>query len=198
MNARLLFIFLIFLMAPERSFAQSVESEAVAREEYAVYSVALRTLCDDIQYHPPLWVIANPTTRMRELVTKKYLQSVGPRTFMGSDEVFEDYSQRNKTNRWLERRFDVDFKYVIVDEREIKELLHEGTPLGEWKGFKDKYPTAEGFITLSRVGLSARMDEALVYITWNCGPLCGQGELYLLAKKDSHWNLVNRAQLWIS
>jgi hypothetical protein len=200
MKLRLLAItFMISLATAAPVLPQSVESEAVAREEYAVYSALLRTIQDSSEYHPSLWVIANPTTtRMREFVSKKYVQSVPPGTSMVSDEVFQDYSQRNKGNRWLERRFDVDFKYVLADEREIKELLDEGTPLGEWKGFKDKYPTAVGFITLSRVGLNARLDEALVFASWSCGPLCGYGELFMLVKKDNQWNVSARVRLYVS
>jgi hypothetical protein len=197
MNARALFvIFIGLLVTPTGSPAQSVESEAVAQEEYAVYSVALRTFYDDFNFHAPLWVIANPT--VREIVTKKDVQFAVPGAPIGSEETFADYSQRNKTNRWLERRFDLNFKYVTVDAREIKQLLHDWTPIGEWKGFKDKYPTADGFFQLSRVGLSARLDEALVYVSWSCGPLCGYGDLLLLSKKNSEWKVVNRARLWVS
>jgi len=187
----------VSLLSPLCLQAQRAESAVHEREEYAVYSAVLRKIYDSSEFHPALGVIANPTSNERSLVTKKYLQAAMPGAPTGSDETLEDYSERNKTNRWLDRRFDVNFKYIIVDVTEIEPLLHDWTPVGEWKGFKEKYPIAAGFIRLSRVGFNARMDEALLFVSWSCGPLCGYGDFFLLGKKDQ-WNVVYRGRLIIS
>lgn len=198
MARRFLIFFFVSLLSPLCLQAQRAESAGHEKEEYAVYSAVLRSVYDSVESRAPLQVIANPTFNERNLVTRKYLQAAMPGAPAGSDETLEDYSERNKTNRWLNRRFDVNFKYIIVDVREIKPLLHDWTPVGEWKGFKEKYPTAAGFIMLSRIGFNAPMDEALVFVSWSCGPLCGYGDFFLLGKKDDQWNIIYRGRLIIS
>jgi len=192
MNTSLpLAILLGVLTNPLSSPAQSIESAAVAREEYAIYSVALKALDEEFQYHTPELVISNPTIKGWAL-TKGSVQFVYPGP-TGAPETFADYLQRNKTNRWLERRLDLNFKYEIVGIEEIKKLVNNFQPLPEWKEFSEKYRGAAGFVAVSRVGLNPPMDEALVYLSWQCGTLCGRGEAMLLSKPDGQWEIVNRS-----
>lgn len=76
---------------------------------------------------------------------------------------------------------------------EIKKLVNNFQPLPEWKEFSEKYRGAAGFVAVSRVGLNPPMDEALVYLSWQCGTLCGRGEAMLLSKPDGQWEIVNRS-----
>ncbi len=67
-----------------------------------------------------------------------------------------------------------------------------------WQEFYKNHPKAAGFWTFSRPGYNPARDEALLYVTHNCGWLCGTGHLYLLAKEDGRWKVKNRLFLWIS
>jgi len=42
------------------------------------------------------------------------------------------------------------------------------------------------------------MDQALVYRSYTCGPLCGAGELVFLVKEDGTWKILKTIDLWIS
>ena len=141
-------------------------------------------------------VIANPTRRYTPKISQKdfYFRYPSP---VVSKETLDDFLQRNKTNRWLTRKFQLDFAYIIADGAEIHRLI--GTnPLSEWKDFFKQYPASHGFFNLSRVGFNESMDQALVYSGWSCQGLCGQWEFTLLARKDGVWTVVNTANRVVS
>lgn len=188
-------LLLLVVAYPAANNSQSLENATIEREEYAVYSATLSALQE--WFHPKQWVIANPTLVYGE-IQKKSVYFAMKGAPIASDETFEDYSKRNKSNRWLERRLDLKTEYVIVDFREIKKIF----PLSDLnyppKSFSEKYPEAGGFVRLSRVGFNSHLVEALVLATWSCGVLCGQGELLFFSKKNGVWSVVNRSMLFIS
>lgn len=192
-------LLLVVVACPHATNSQSIENATVEREEYAVYSAMLSELYP--KQGATSLVISNPAGANRFLagVTQKSIQfgiRGGPRV---SQETFADLLQRDKSNRWLERRLDIKTDYALVDFREIKRLFNDFALSNDLsQEFKEKYPGAFGFISLSRVGFNARMDEAAVFVTWKCGhSLCGDGEFVLLSKQGV-WTIVNRAQLYIS
>jgi len=194
-------VLLLFVVAcPRSTSAQSIENATIEREEYAVYSATLSALQE--WYKPKYWmieqwVIANPTLAYGG-IQKKNVYFAMKGAPIASDETFEDYSKRNKSNRWLERRLDLKTEYVIVDFREIEKTFPQLDPNYPPKPFSEKYPGAGGFIRLSRVGFNGQLDEALILATWSCGMLCGQGELLFFTKRNGVWTVVNRAMLFVS
>ena len=188
-------LLLVVLACPQATSPQSIENAAVEREEYAVYSATLSALQG--WFHLKYWVIANPTSTYGEIQKKSVYFAIKGAP-IASDETFEDYSKRNKSNRWSEPRLDLKTEYVIVDIREIEKIFPLSDPNYPPKSFSEKYPGAGGFIRLSRVGFNSHLDEALVLATWSRGILCGQGELLFFSKKNGVWTLVNRAMLFIS
>lgn len=177
--------------------AQSIENPTIEREEYAVYSATISQMFTNEQ--GTRFVIANPTGSpfFTSLKEKKIPFAIAgaPRV---SNETFADFLQRNKTNRWLARKLNLDVDYALVDFREIKKLLHDFDGRDDWTDFGRAYPGARGFIHLSRVGFNSRLDEALVFASWTCGNLCGKGEFILFSKKDNVWKIVNRALYVVS
>ena len=188
-------LLLVVVACPRATNSQSIQSAAIEREEYAVYSAALSALQE--WFHPKQWVIANPTLVYGE-IQKKNVYFAMKGAPIASDETFEDYSKRNKSNRWLERRLDLKTEYVLVNLREIENIFPMSDPNYPPKSFSEKYPGAGGFIRLSRVGFNSHLDEALVLAAWSCGILCGQGELLFLSKKNDVWTVVNRSMLFQS
>lgn len=193
-------LLLLLVACPLATNAQSIENAAIEREEYAVYSAMLSGIYP--KAGATSLVISNPAGANRFLadVTERNIQFAMPGGPRVSQDTFTDLLHRDKSNRWLERRLDVSTDYALVDFREIKRLFNDFAMSNDLsEEFKEKYPGAFGFISLSRVGFNARMDEAAVFVTWKCGhSLCGEGEFVLLSKQGRVWTIVNRAQLYIS
>src|SRR5437016_4214550 len=122
-----------------RANAQPIENATIEREEYAVYSAIIPET-----YHNEeggILIIANPTWHYSDHITKKDFQFFYPSPIV-SQETLDDFVQRNKTNRWLERKFQLDFAYVIADFSDIKRLIDK--PLGDWQDFFKVYPASHG------------------------------------------------------
>lgn len=185
---------LIFLTAPLCLQAQPAESAQREREEYAVYSAIFPEIYHNLE--GGIMVIANPTWRYPHEISRKDLRFVYPAPVV-SQETFDDFLQRNKTDRWLTRKFQLDFAYIIANSMEIKRLIGDN-PLSDWTGFFKQYPASHGFLRYSRVGFNQSVDQALVYGGWTCPGLCGQWEFNLLIKKDGLWKVVNSANRLVS
>ena len=206
MRAKLLLPALVVLVnIAVSSSAQAVETATIEREEYAVYSAML---VDYVFEERGVMIIANPTVRWDEPLTMKTLEfsSTDLKTFITSanapvlsQETLDDFLLRNKSNRWLMPKFEIDRKYILVDFREIKKLASDFSATDqEWKAFRQEFSESCGFTTLSRVGFNRRIDQALVHIGWRCPSLCGHWSYLLLAKKDGVWKVVGESNRIVS
>lgn len=175
--------------------AQSVENATIEREEYVVYSAMIPEVYAEDESR--FMVITNPTSTWRYQTAKKDFQFFYPAPVV-SQETLDDFLSRNKTNRWLTRKFDLKVEYVLGDYQEIKKLIGLANPLDDWKNFFKHYPAAHGFIHFSRVGFDQQMHQALLYAGWRCPGLCGQWEFILLEKSNQVWKVVNRANRVVS
>ncbi len=202
MTKRLLVAIFFLLIASACVLAQPAESAAREREEYAVYSAII------VQYayeETGTFVIANPTTNLTYELKLKSLEFFPPAPVLSQD-TFEDFIQRNRTNRWLTTKLEIDRKYVLVDYQEIRRLAGLGPPyntapgqmMEEWKDFFKAYPATHGFVSLSRVGFNQQMDQALVHIGWRCPSLCGHWSFILLTKNDGIWKMLSEANRIVS
>ena len=174
---------------------QSIENATVEHEEYAVYSAMIPEVYGDEESR--FMVITNPTSLWPHQISKKDFQFLYPAPVV-SQETLDDFLSRNKTNRWLTRKFDLKVDYVLVDFDEIKRLISFSNPLDDWKHFFKQYPAAHSFIHFSRVGLDQHMSQALVFAGWRCPGLCGQWEFILMEKSNHVWKVVNRANRIVS
>jgi hypothetical protein len=117
-----------------------------------------------------------------------------------SAETRSDFDAKSKNECPLKENWGDTTLYKTFPHNEYRQLFdrkrlkkHDG-----WKEFYEKHPKAAGFWTFSRPGYNSDRDEALLYVAHNCGWLCGTGHLYLLAKKNGQWKVINRLFLWIS
>jgi hypothetical protein len=194
MTNRFVLALLILLTAPLCLQAQPAESAEREREEYAVYSVMIPEIYHNLE--GGIMLIANPTWRYAHEISRKEFQFFYPAPIV-SQETLDDFLQRNKTDRWLTRKFQLDFAYILANSIDIKRLIGD-SPLSDWKDFFKEYPASHGFFRGSRVGFNQSMDQALVYGGWSCPGLCGQWEFSLLIKRDGVWKVVNSANRVVS
>jgi hypothetical protein len=201
MRQRILLPILSFLLAaiPSCVTAQSIENATIEREEYAVYSAVIPSYAYE---ETGTFVIENPTTRLAYEVKLERLQFFlfpnAPRVAL-SQETLDDFTARNKTNRWLTPKLEMNREYRLVDVREIIRLAGDmGQHLEKWTDFFKEYPSTHGFVSLSRVGFNRQMDQALVHIGWRCPGLCGHWSLLVLTKQDGVWNIISEANRVVS
>ena len=67
-----------------------------------------------------------------------------------------------------------------------------------WKEFYQLYPQSNGYLHFSRVGFNKERTEALVHVGWMRGSLEGQGQYFLLSKKDGKWQVERSVGTWVS
>lgn len=190
-------VFALVLNGSVTAGAQSIENATIEQEEYAVYSATIPGYAYE---ETGTIVIANPTSNSAEPIKLKDLQFFvfAPAPVL-SQKTLDDFFQRNKSNRWLTPKLEMNRKYVLADFREIKKLASDFSAKDqEWKAFFKEYPASHGFVNLSRAGFNRQMDQALVYVGWNCPGLCGHWSFILLSKKDGAWKVVAEANRMVS
>ncbi len=101
--------------------------------------------------------------------------------------AIENYVKVNKTKWLLQEKFKLEIPYKLVNSKTIISIINPFTEKEDWKEFYKKYPDSGGFIDLSAVGFNADKSVAVVSQGRWCGSLCGEGEYYVLQKKDGKW-----------
>jgi hypothetical protein len=177
---RFLLIGFVILALVATAFAQS---DAVSADEYAVYSALI-----EAKY-------IKSGTELAVIQTHTRLDTMGASV---PKEFADMLSAKNKSAYTFERRFDIRVKYVLLDDKQLDELFHTDLEKGWEDAYWKQYPHATGLLSFSRVAFNAKGDEALLFASEVCGPLCGYGYLFRFKKDQGRWKFVNEQFLWIS
>jgi len=86
--------------------------------------------------------------------------------------------------------------HFLIASRAVLERLERSTPETPGAAFKRFYPDSLGLLQISRVGLNAANNEALVYWQITCGMLCGSGHISLMRLHDGVWREAKQEDLW--
>jgi hypothetical protein len=77
--------------------------------------------------------------------------------------------------------------------------VHKGSEdIPQWEAFYEGFPGSHGVASFSLPAYSSVGDDAIVYVTYTCGSLCGTGSFYFLKRADGWWSVVKTTQMWIS
>jgi len=110
-------------------------------------------------------------------------------------EAKDDFDSRNKARAKIEGgEIKAAFEVILLSAEEAGKLVAGG---GGWEGFYNKYPNS-GITLVSRPGLNAEHNRALLYLGTSCGGLCGDGVLIVLSKNGEEWKVLNRVTIWVS
>jgi hypothetical protein len=101
-------------------------------------------------------------------------------------DAVSDYKRRNQKIWRLQRKFQLEKPYEIVN-RDTLEVLADTR---NWDGFYKRYPNSGGFLVMSAVGFNKEKTRAIVYLGRSCGSLCGEWRFRLLEKVDAKWREV--------
>jgi hypothetical protein len=108
------------------------------------------------------------------------------------DRPIAPYYAANRKSQRLQARFDLRRPYELASRRTLKELLQaSGDQSQPWIVF-----------SVSGVGFNANYDRAVVYVSYVCGELCGQGTIAFLVKEGGKWTYDQQADskscTWVS
>lgn len=113
-------------------------------------------------------------------------------------ETWENYKEANKKCVEFVKNFEVSIKQNFISKSESEKIFGGNHPFDGWSNFYKKYPESTGEINFSNVGFNAQSTQAIVYVVYGCGGLCGSGEYYLLEKKNGKWEIIETANSWVS
>jgi hypothetical protein len=155
-------------------------------QDYAVYSAVLkseftmprqkRLVALDTTVAPPL-----SDARAAEVAT------------WAEPDLVTAFRDQNQTSVPLAHKLELPMSYTLLSRSSVKGLVDEPS----WAKFNQQYPTANGYLELSRVGFDATGDHALVYVAQHDGPSTGRGALFLLEKHGDQWQVAGGDTLWV-
>ena len=114
--------------------------------------------------------------------------------------LIENYRKVNEKPSLLLRRFELPYKYELVEHAIVNGFFKEKGP-GGWPDFYKRFPDSNGYAYVSAVGFNDDKTLALVYAGHSCGGLCGGGSYYFMKKVDGRWTEVNfpgQTCTWVS
>lgn len=162
----------------------------IEAEEYAVYSAMIQQ--NPIGYGLDSFIVIREHTMLwdSDLVERSLEERPGL-----SAELVDSYRSRNTESYTLGPNLDLEQDYALMPREEAEKLFRRG---GKWDEFQATYPEAGGVVMFSRVGFSANEDRALVVMGLRCHEECGAGGLYLLAKEEGGWKVIDTLVVWES
>lgn len=102
-------------------------------------------------------------------------------------DAISDYNRINQKRWLLQRKFQLEKPYEIVNSDTLRVVIKNL----QWDGFRERYPDAGGYLSMSAVGFNKERTRAIVYSGVSCGSLCGDWSFHLLEKIDGGWKEVS-------
>ena len=102
-------------------------------------------------------------------------------------EAIADYERQNSHNWLLQRKFDIDTPYEIINSETIHLPFNNKAKDG-WQMFRSRYPKSTGFVIFSAVGFNNDKTQAVVFTGSSCGWLCGAWSFHLMEKTNGKWH----------
>lgn len=164
---------MVLLFAAQCGLAQV----SITKEEYGIYSLVVREFIRDMMKD----VSISPTTHV--LILSKTGVGEGTMPLPKQSSVDVSFANRNRIAVPIEPAFEINLKYSIVDEKELKDLVAKdeakfndeqerrrkanmpliGSVCGpRWESVYERYPKFLGYIRLSRIGFSR--DHRTAYV----------------------------------
>jgi len=112
-------------------------------------------------------------------------------------ETLTDFQRRNASPILLSA-FDLPSALIMSQAVWDSLRLQVAQSNDHFKWFYQRYPDAAGLLRLSRPGLSAGGNQALIEVGWTKRALYGGGTLLLLECRDGVWSVADSVGTWAS
>lgn len=167
----------VFLAISQAQSAQRENDE----EEYKVYSAVIEAISQD-NGAKKFVIVKTTSPYMLVMPELSYWQDFLSELSPLSNETLTNYHERNRSSIELVNKFNVNIKIVLIDEE---------FAVG-WRRHFQHFPESSGYYTFSNVGFDSLKTQALVFVSLNCGPLCGDGTCYFLIKENGKWEIEQK------
>lgn len=101
--------------------------------------------------------------------------------------AIDNFIKVNQTKWLLQEKFKLEIPHKLIKSETVILIINPFTEKEDWRAFYKQYPNSGGFIDLSAVGFNGDKTVAIVSKGRWCGNLCGEGQYYVLQKKDGKW-----------
>ncbi len=110
-------------------------------------------------------------------------------------DLIEDFLKKNSSVFLVQDRFETDLKYQLLATDNFFKTINASFG---WLDFREKYPEITSVVSFSRIGINNQKDKALIFVSINCGPLCGSTWYIFLEKANNKWDLTKEHKLTVS
>jgi len=190
----IVFTFGVLATVPARGLGQAnLNQTAELTEEYEVYNAVIGNMFADNKItfdfggKVPVKLlvieertVSDPSFREEPWTPKSDL--VTPYNDMRGQ-----YQVKNQHPVALKRWFTLTVDYEVVNSPESKRTAYER-----------EGSEVHGIVSFSRVGFNKARTEALVYMSYVCGGLCGHGFTFWMEKSGDTWKVKEIIRMWIS
>jgi hypothetical protein len=110
--------------------------------------------------------------------------------------TIDSFRKANVDQAVVHRSFRPPIDYELVDSAQLDSFFKKNG--GYWPAYYKQYPGASGIVTWSRAGFNADGTQALFYVGYRCGELCGTGRYVVMEKKNGNWVTGTDIAVWVS
>ena len=174
------------------------------------------TLSNSLKYEENLKYVISPYTRLSilesKIIIKDSLGNIQDYHFI--TDVYTIFTQFNDSLDFIDIKNNFvlsnkDSLYlpkfvnqILVDTLSIKNFKNIfKTPdllTNQWAFFYDTYPRANGYLIISRPGISSDKQWAIIFYEIHRNSLDGSGNFVLLKRIGDEWKIVESINQWVS
>jgi hypothetical protein len=180
---------------PLRAQTQAVPQ--LSDDESAVYTTLFHDIYQAAKGRP---IVISDQTALGVppgMVAKIPTQGLQYRAFLAkiSPDARQEYTQNNRVSEKLPSPCHLAPECIAENAGDLAlQVKNEKA----WAKFFKKYPNTLGIVLVSRIGFNSDHTEAVVYTSYACGTMCGQGEFARLVKRNGAWTVEDSTVVWIS
>jgi hypothetical protein len=148
----------------------AIPSEPLPSENYAIYSFIIRDMLANLP--PQATIMVQNRTEIQPDDPSCLTEAEPVKRDHDYDGAIRSYIERNRLSKVVGRSVNLPVPYRIVEKPNQDGDLEKGHAL----------------FTVSDVGMNSAHDRSVVYVSLQCGNLCGRGAVYFLRKEDGVWH----------
>ena len=195
---RLIFLIILTFVLVSPCYATAEPDHDVEAEVYAAY---INHFAKDLPSNKSL-VIKPTTVLLYNLFSgDDPLFEIGPRIPSATESVISSFLNVGSSSVLLSippHLVSPGIRYSIASERTLRKTFDNKFEDKAWKIFYRTHPSAVGLFSFSRIGFDVEGKQALFYVEYSCGILCGDGYLVLVQFQSGQWKVIVNEHLYVT